>query len=140
VLLAPFQLIEPLKEILAETAPKRPISIRAASAGELMARLDSDGAVDLVITDSPAQRGLLLEAGRLDLGGEQIFAKDRIVLIVRSERATPIRRTATSPLPLRKAPSTIIRSGLKRAAAEIAPLSVISIAQTLWPISTKTSS
>ena len=91
VLLAPFQLIEPLKEILAETAPKRPISIRAASGGEIMARLDSDSAVDLVITDDSAQRGQLLEAGRLDLGGEQVFAKDRIVLIARSERATPIR-------------------------------------------------
>ncbi|KJV10934.1 hypothetical protein VZ95_01665 [Elstera litoralis] len=56
-----------------------------------MARLDADAAVDLVITDDPTQRGQLLEAGRLDLGGEQVFAKDRLVLIVRSERATPIR-------------------------------------------------
>lgn len=91
VLLAPFQLIEPLKEILAETAPKRPIVIKAASAGELMARLESDGAVDLIITDDPTQRGQLLEAGRLDLSGAQRFAKDRIILIARSERATPIR-------------------------------------------------
>ncbi len=91
VLLVPYQLIEPLKEILAETAPKRPISLQAASTGEIMARLETDAAVDLVITDDPDQRRQLLEAERLDLASEQVFARDRIVLIARSERATPIR-------------------------------------------------
>ncbi|MFY8106561.1 MAG: substrate-binding domain-containing protein [Elstera sp.] len=91
VLLVPYQLIEPLKEILAETAPKRPVSLQAASAGEIMARLETDAGVDLVITDDPDQRRQLLEAERLDLASEQVFARDRIVLIARSERATPIR-------------------------------------------------
>ncbi len=91
VVLAPFQLIEALKEILAETAPKRAVTLRAASSGEVMGLLESDPNVDLVITEDPDQRRTLLEAGRLDLAGETAFAKDRIVLIARSERATPIR-------------------------------------------------
>lgn len=91
VILAPFQLIEPIKEILAQTAPKRPITVKPASAGDLMALLDTEAAADLVLTDDPDQRRTLLEAGRLDLAGETNFARDRIVLLARSERATPIR-------------------------------------------------